>query len=70
MRFLLVLILLSYSGTALAECYDWKLRRGGGMRYVADANTINISLPGVPRKLSDFTVKSRGVVTPRIKNGE
>ena len=70
MRFLLVLILLSYSGTALAKCYDWKLRRGGGKRYVADASTINISMPGVPRKLSDFTVKARGVVTPRIKNGE
>ena len=70
MRFLLVLILLSYSGTALAGCCDWKLRRDGGKRYVADASKINISLPGVPRKLSDFTIKSRGVVTPRIKNGE
>ncbi len=70
MRLLLNLILLSYSGTALAECYDWELRRGGGERYVADASTINISLPGVPRKFSDFTVKARGVVTPRIKNGE
>ncbi|MEC8163791.1 MAG: hypothetical protein VX079_04400, partial [Pseudomonadota bacterium] len=29
-----------------------------------------ISLPGVPRKLSDFTVKARGLVTPQIKNDE
>lgn len=62
--------MLSYSGTALAKCYDWKLRRGGGKRYVADASKINISLPGVPRKLSDFTVKARGLVTPQIKNDE
>ena len=70
MRFLLFLILLSYSGTALAKCYYWQLGRGGGKRSVADACTINISLPGVPRKLSDFTVKARGVVMPRIKNVE
>jgi micrococcal nuclease len=70
MRFWAVLILMLYSGTAFAECYDWPLRRGDGNRFVYDASTIYVSLPGLPEKLADFRVQVRGVVTPRIKYGE
>ena len=54
----------------MAKCYDWELRRGHGNRVVRDAGTVYINLPGVPKKLSDFTVLGRCVLTPRIKNGE
>ena len=54
----------------MAKCYDWELRRGHGNRVVRDAGTFYINLPGVPKKLSDFTVLGRCVLTPRIKNGE
>jgi len=70
MRILIVLFLVSYSGTAFAKCYNWELRRGHGNRFVADASTIYINLPGVPKNLSDFKVSVRGVVTPKIKFGE
>lgn len=70
MRFLIVLFLVFYSGTALAKCYDWPLRRGDGSRVVYDASTVYVSLPGIPKKLSDFKVKVRGVITPRIKFGQ
>ena len=70
MRILIVLFLVFYSGTAFAKCYNWELRRGHGNRFVADASTIYINLPGVPKNLSDFKVSVRGVVTPKIKFGE
>ena len=70
MRILIILFLVFYSGTAFAKCYNWELRRGHGNRFVADASTICINLPGVPKNLSDFKVSVRGIVTPKIKFGE
>lgn len=70
MRALIILFLVFYSGTAFAKCYNWELRRGHGNRYVADASTVYINLPGVPKNLSVFSVTVRGVATPRIKFGE
>lgn len=70
MRILIVLFLVIFSGTAFAKCYNWELRRGHGNRFVADASTVYVNLPGVPKDLSDFTVRVRGVITPRIKFGE
>jgi hypothetical protein len=62
--------LVFYSGTAFADFYNWELRRDHGNRFVADASTIYINLPGVPKNLSDFEVSVGGVVTPKIKFGE
>ena len=70
MRIIIVLLLIFYSGTAFAKCYNWELRRGDGNRFVADASTIYINLPGVLKNLSDFNVSVCGVVTPKIKFGE
>ena len=52
------------------KCYNRNLRRGHGNRFVADASTIFINLPGVPKNLSYFKVSVRGIVTPKIKIGE
>ena len=70
MRILLVLFLVTFSVDVAAKCFDWELRRGHGNRVVRDANTVYINLPGIPKNISDFTVQARGILTPRIKNGE
>jgi len=70
MRFFLCLFIVLFAGDVAAKCFDWELRRGHGNRVVRDANTMYIHLPGLPKKLSDFTVQARGVATPRIKFGE
>lgn len=61
--------LLLFSESALAACHDWPLRRGEGNRYVFDADTIYVSLPGLPKPLADVVVEIRGIVAPRVKFG-
>lgn len=55
---------------ALANCFDWPLRRGDGSRHVEDADSIYVALPGLPPKLGALTVQVRGVIAPRTRFGE
>lgn len=52
-----------------ADCYNWPLRRGEGNRIAEDADSIYVSLPGLPKKLAAVTVQVRGISAPRTLNG-
>ena len=65
-----ILVLLLGAGPALAECFDWPLRRGAGARFVEDADTVFVTVPVLPPKLSALSVQVRGVVAPRTQFGE
>jgi endonuclease YncB( thermonuclease family) len=67
----LVAVLVTLGGApALADCFDWPLRRGEGSRVAEDADSIYIAMPGLPPKLAALVVQVRGVIAPRTRFGE
>lgn len=48
-------------------CYDWPLREGYGGRIAYDADTIYITMPGLPGELSKMSVRVDGIDTPEIR---
>ncbi len=66
-RVLVLVVAFFVAFPANAACYRWPLRLGGDGRPSYDADTIRISMPGLPPELSAVSVRLRGVDAPEIK---
>ncbi len=52
---------------ASAECYEWPLREGKGGRLAYDADTIYITMPGLPPSIGKMSVRVNGIDAPEIR---
>ncbi len=58
---------LLFPTLASADCYEWPLREGKGGRLAYDADTIYITMPGLPPSIEKMSVRVNGIDAPEIR---